>query len=70
MNAAVGATGVIGGSNSVLYSSNNLLNASANYGSLHTNPYDFFSNANLFLNSGKAARRPKGGNSAIDSRCS
>lgn len=52
------------------YNSSNLMNSSANYGQLQQNAYDFLSNASLFLNSNKAARRPKGGNSAIDSRCS
>jgi len=49
------------------------MNQSANYGSLQQNAYDFLSNASLFNNTGKAARRstkPGGGNSAIDSRCS
>lgn len=46
----------------------NVMNQSANYG--HQNAYDFLSNASLGINSNKAARKPKGGNSVIDSRCS
>ena len=54
-------------------SSSNPMNQSANYGNLQQNAYDFLTNASLFMNTGKAARRPNkagGGNSALDSRCS
>lgn len=51
----------------------NLMNTSANYGHLSQNAYDFLSNASLLMSAGttgKAVRRPMGGNSAIESRCS
>jgi hypothetical protein len=47
-----------------------LMNQSANYGHLQQNAYDFLSNANLFMNTGKSAARRAKGSSGIDSRCS
>ena len=68
LRKSVNATMLAGGTSS-LNSSNVLNNSTANYGHLQQNAYDFLTNASLLMNSGKAARRPKG-NSAIDSRCS
>lgn len=48
-----------------------MMNSSANYGHLSQNAYDFLSNASILMsNTAKSVRRPKGGNSAIESRCS
>jgi hypothetical protein len=51
--------------------SHQVINSQQNYGPSHLqqNAYEFLANASLFMNTGKAARRPKG-SSAVESRCS